>query len=122
MKSNSATFGRLRFSSVKVESMPPPILTSGNVVRAAFAISSTDGLSGRFAPGCQDFRSAALETTIESISKRARFAAAATGLSDASALASSGTMTSRTIFAAAASPTFLILSKLERAAPSRRSA
>ena len=30
MKSNSAAFGRLRFSSVKVESMPPPSLTPGN--------------------------------------------------------------------------------------------
>ena len=85
-------------------------LRPGNAARAAAAMSSTVGFSGRLAPGCQDFRSAALETTIESISRRARFAAAATGSSDDLASASSGTTTSRTIFAAAASPTCRIVS------------
>ena len=77
MKSNSSAFGRLRLSSVKVESMPPPSFASGNAARAALAIASTVGFSGRSAPGCQDFRSAALETTIESMVRPARFAAAA---------------------------------------------
>ena len=34
-------------------------------------MSSTVGFSGRSAPGCHDFRSAALETTTASISRRA---------------------------------------------------
>ena len=49
MKSNSAALGRLRLSSVKVESMPPPSFTPGNTSRAAAAMSSTVGFSGRFA-------------------------------------------------------------------------
>ena len=110
MKSNSSAFGRLRLSSVKVESMPPPIFASGNAARAALAIASTVGFSGRSAPGCQDFRSAALETTIELMVRPARFAAAAAGSSDTLGSTSSGTTISRTIFAAAASPTCLILS------------
>src|ERR1700722_3556670 len=81
MKSNSAALGRLRLSSVKVESIPPPSFGPGNAARAAAAMSSTVGFSGRVAQGCQDFRSAALEMTIESISRRARLAAAATGSS-----------------------------------------
>jgi hypothetical protein len=69
-KSNSAAFGRLRLSSVKVESMPSPTLVPGNNDRAAAASSSTVGFSGRLEPGCQDFRSEALETTIESRGSR----------------------------------------------------
>ena len=34
-------------------------------------MSSTVGFSGRFAPGCHDLRSEALETTTASISRRA---------------------------------------------------
>src|SRR3984957_17574920 len=75
MKSNNVAFGRLRLSSVKVERIPPPSFGPGNVARAADAMSSTVGLSGRVAPGCQDFRPAALEMPIESISRRARLAA-----------------------------------------------
>ena len=59
--------------------MPPPSSDAGK--RRACGRRESPRLSASrdaSAPGCQDFRSAALETTIESISRRARLAAAAT--------------------------------------------
>ena len=51
-KSSSSPGGRLRLSSVKLDSMPPPIRTPGNAARVASMTSCQDGTpSGSGVPG-----------------------------------------------------------------------
>ena len=113
-KSNSAAFGRLRLSSVKVESMPPPSATPGNAARAAFAMSSTVGFSGSLGARLPGFEigGAGDNNRIDLQVARALRPLATDLKRRYSASASSGTTISRTIFAPAVSLNCRIARKL----------